>query len=57
MSETPNSNQLKSFLETVKQQGLIDDLSKAARHHSAVNVAEADSLIQKLNEQNNKQDK
>ncbi|MGK9230874.1 hypothetical protein KXS07_02475 [Inquilinus limosus] len=39
---------LKSFLETVRAQGLSEDLTKAARHHSAANIAEADKILKDL---------
>lgn len=46
MTMTISREQMRAFLDAVKTQKLDDDLSSAARHHSAVNVAEADKLIE-----------
>lgn len=41
-------DKVKAFLEVVKTKGLAEDLSKAARHHSAANVAEADEILERM---------
>jgi len=46
MQQKPDD--LQAFLKAVKRNRLDEDLSKAARHHSAVNVAEANKIIDDL---------
>ena len=42
------ANPIKKFLKAVETMGLDEDASTAARHHSAVNVTEADELLEEL---------
>jgi hypothetical protein len=39
---------LKAFVEAVKATGIAEDLSRAARHHSAANVEEGDAVLHEV---------
>lgn len=45
---TAENDKLRAFVDSVKEHGLEEDLSKAARHHSAANVAEGDKILKTI---------
>lgn len=43
---------VKAFVEAVKATGIAEDLSRAARHHSAANVEEGDAVLREIERAN-----
>lgn len=44
----PNERNIEKFVEAVKEGSLSEDLSRAARHHSAANVKDGERILEQM---------
>jgi len=48
----PTERNIEKFVEAVKDRSLSEDLSRAARHHSAANVKDGDRILEEIRKKN-----